>query len=315
MLGSNIKYYRLKNNLTLRELANRINVTAMALSNYENNKRRPNNFIITKIVKELNIDLNDLLTTYDTTSTNIIYEDYSYNFLNKLEKEYIDVQINDYVSRYMQILNFADVNTELLKSKKENVLEIENDSTINSCNLRKYLDISSSGPIDIIDILEKNNVITIPIKFNSNFVLSTGTINNSTRFIAYNNKLDEKIIKHIVYLLMELYFKSINSFTKNLIKNTYLEFVLPKKDLNIFLKNNKKYTSFLNMHQIKYHIQLNDYLYYLKKEKIFNGKYEKKIISTNYQNNRFNYLLEQLYENKYIDERKYIELKKDNMLK
>ena len=315
MLGSNIKYYRLKNNLTLRELANRINVTAMALSNYENNKRRPNNSIITKIVKELNIDLNDLLTTYDTTSTNIIYEDYSYNFLNKLEKEYIDVQINDYVSRYMQILNFANINTELLKSKKENVLEIENDSTINSYNLRKYLDISSSGPINIVEALEKNNIITIPIKFNSNFILTTGTINNSTRFLAYNSILNERIIKHIVYLLIEIFFKSINSFSKALIKNTYLEFLLPKKDLNIFLKNNKRYTSFLNMNQIKYHIQLNDYLYYLKKEKIFNGKYEKNIIPSNYQNNRFNYLLEQLYENKYIDERKYKELKKDNMLK
>ena len=73
MLGSNIKYYRLKNNLSLRELASKINVTPMALSNYENNKRRPNNLIINSIVKELQIELSNLLTTYDTSNTNIIY--------------------------------------------------------------------------------------------------------------------------------------------------------------------------------------------------------------------------------------------------
>ena len=307
MLGSNIKYYRLKNNLSLRELASKINVTPMALSNYENNKRRPNNLIINSIVKELQIELSNLLTTYDTSNTNIIYEDYSYNNLTKLEKEFIDVQINDYISRYFQILNFASISSDILICKKENELELVNNPTTNSVNLRKYLNISTNGPINIIEILENNNIITIPIDFNSNFIISTGKANQA-RYIAYNSKLDELIIKHITYLLIEVYFKSISSFQKSLIKDTYIEFILPKDDLNTFIKNNKVYTSFLSNKQKEYKLYLNDYLYYLKKEKIFLGRYEEN--NKEYINNRFNNILEQIYENKFIDSRKYNELKK-----
>lgn len=308
MLGSNIKYYRLKNNLTLRELANKTNLSPMALSNYENNKRRPNNKIISKIVSALNINLNDLLTTYDTTNINIKFEDYSLNNLSKIEKEYIDVLITDHLSRYFQILNFADIKTDLLINKEENYLTLSNNSQLSAQKLREYLNISKFGPIDIIEILELNNIITIPISYENNFLLSTGKA-NSTRFIAYNNKLDEIIYKHIVYLLIELYFKSIESFPKSLIKDIYIEFLLPSSDLSDLLLNNKTYNQALDFKQKKYHIQINDYIYYLKKKKIFNGKFEEKIFyEINYK--RFDILLQQIYENNFIDKRKYYELKK-----
>lgn len=311
MLGTNIKYYRLKNNLTLRELAKIINISPMALSYYENNKRRPNKNILNKIVASLNVELPDLLTTYDTTSNNIIFEDYLYNHLTKLEKEYIDVQIIDYISRYYQILNLSSLANYFLIKKRENILEFDKNITINSKKLRNYFSISTLGNIDLIDILEKNNIIMIPIRFNSNYIISTGKV-NEIRYISYNLNLAKEIIyKHIVYLLIEIYFIESSKYNRSFIKDIYLDFLLPKPDSSILIKNNKIFNSELENYQNHYSIPDNDFLYYLKKEKIFSGnivrRTQKKMIE---KSTRFNTILNQLYENNLISERKYSELKK-----
>ena len=312
MLGTNIKYYRLKNNLTLRELAKNINISPMALSYYENNKRRPNKNILNKIVSSLNVELSDLLTTYDTTSNNIIFEDYLYNHLTKLEKEYIDVQIIDYISRYYQILNLSSLANYFLIKKRENILELDKNITINSKKLRDYFSISTFGNIDLIDILEKNNIIMIPIRFNSNYIISTGKV-NEIRYISYNLNLAKEIIyKHIVYLLIEIYFIESSKYNnRSFIKDIYLDFLLPKPDLSILIKNNKIFNSELENYQNLYSIPDNDFLYYLKKEKIFSGnivrRTQKKMIE---KSTRFSTILNQLYENNLISERKYSELKK-----
>ena len=39
MFGKNLKYYRLKNNMTMKALADKIGVTNMAISNYESDNR------------------------------------------------------------------------------------------------------------------------------------------------------------------------------------------------------------------------------------------------------------------------------------
>lgn len=36
MLSKNLKYYRLKNNLSKKELASKVNVSPMAITHYEN---------------------------------------------------------------------------------------------------------------------------------------------------------------------------------------------------------------------------------------------------------------------------------------
>ena len=315
MLGSNIKFYRLKKGLTIRDLASKINISPMALSYYENNKRRPNKIVLSKIVESLNINLTDLLTTYDTTSNNIINEDYLYNKITKLEKEYIDVQIIDYISRYFQILSFASLSNQLLIKKDEKVLEISQKAANNASELRKHLQINPIESINLIEALENNNIILIPIKFNSNYIISTGKVND-IRYISYNINLSKEILyKHITYLLIEIFFKDIAKYEKKLIKDTYLEFLLPKKALECIIKYQKTFNEELKSIQKKYSISLKDYLYYLKREKIYSGNIDESISKSKVElPNRFNSILNQIYTNNYIDERKYYELKKSNML-
>ena len=61
MLGKNLKYYRLKNNMTKKALADAIGMTPMAITNYENGNRQPNMDTIKALAKVLNISVTDFL--------------------------------------------------------------------------------------------------------------------------------------------------------------------------------------------------------------------------------------------------------------
>ena len=53
MFSKNLKYYRLKNNLTKAALASKVGVTPMAITNYENGDRRPDMPTIKALAKAL----------------------------------------------------------------------------------------------------------------------------------------------------------------------------------------------------------------------------------------------------------------------
>ena len=65
-IGKNIKNIREMNCLTQDELANKLFVTRQTISNYENNRSRPDIDMLMKIADILNVDLQDIL--YGTDS-------------------------------------------------------------------------------------------------------------------------------------------------------------------------------------------------------------------------------------------------------
>lgn len=65
-IGKNIKKIREFNQLTQDELANKLFVTRQTISNYENNRSRPDIDMLMKIAEVLNVDIQDIL--YGTDS-------------------------------------------------------------------------------------------------------------------------------------------------------------------------------------------------------------------------------------------------------
>lgn len=61
MFEKNLKYYRLKKGLKKKELAQAIGVTPMAVTLYEQGKRRPDMDRIYKICEVLDINMVDLM--------------------------------------------------------------------------------------------------------------------------------------------------------------------------------------------------------------------------------------------------------------
>lgn len=60
-IGENIKILRIRNNITRKELAEKINVTDVTISRYENNTRAPGIQTLNKIATALNVNINQLL--------------------------------------------------------------------------------------------------------------------------------------------------------------------------------------------------------------------------------------------------------------
>ncbi len=60
-LSENIKKFRIKNNITQEELAEKINVTRQAVSNWENGKTEPDIETLTKIAQIFDISIDELV--------------------------------------------------------------------------------------------------------------------------------------------------------------------------------------------------------------------------------------------------------------
>lgn len=61
MVGKNIKRFRDKKNITQEELANKLNVTRQAVSNWENEKTQPDVETLGKIAEVLEVSLEELI--------------------------------------------------------------------------------------------------------------------------------------------------------------------------------------------------------------------------------------------------------------
>lgn len=69
--GNRMREARKKADLTLEELAEKLDTTKATLSRYENNKRIPDILIVNKISNVLNVDINYLLGNSDNPTEEI----------------------------------------------------------------------------------------------------------------------------------------------------------------------------------------------------------------------------------------------------
>ena len=67
MFGKNLKYYRLKNNMSMKELADLIHISPMAISYYEKEERKPDMQTIKELAKALHIKVTDFLANRDAS--------------------------------------------------------------------------------------------------------------------------------------------------------------------------------------------------------------------------------------------------------
>ena len=66
MFEKNLKYYRLKNNMSMKDLAEACGVSSMAISNYESGKRKPDMDTINKLAEVLGVYVVDFLASRNT---------------------------------------------------------------------------------------------------------------------------------------------------------------------------------------------------------------------------------------------------------
>ena len=101
MFSKNLKFYRLRKQMSKKELADKVNISPMAITNYENGDRKPNMEILQKLADILDVRVSDFLAV---RNENIIFAHGEFRknaSLSAAQQEYIRECVEEYFGRFM----------------------------------------------------------------------------------------------------------------------------------------------------------------------------------------------------------------------
>src|SRR5690554_6224125 len=104
MFSKNLKFHRLLNDLTMRELADRVGLTSMAISNYEKGIRNPDRETLSKLAEVFNIRIVDLLSPRNDKLQFAHGEFRKNTRLGKSKQDLIHESIEEYFNRFFNII-------------------------------------------------------------------------------------------------------------------------------------------------------------------------------------------------------------------
>ena len=168
-IGINLKRIRLLKNLSLKDAGELLNMSAPAVSKYENGKIIPNSKKLIEFAKIYNVNVSDILRSCSEQKM-------TFNTFRKKERlkgqnlELLKSIIQNKVSDYMEVIRLNSVKSNPIKLKMyncNNALDAENASI----KFRSEHDLSINQPIsDLINVLENLGFLIIQIEnYNNKF--------------------------------------------------------------------------------------------------------------------------------------------------
>ena len=159
MFSKNLKFYRLRKNLTKSALAEAIQVTPMAITHYEDGSRLPNMETLASLANVLGVRVSDFLAVRDENITFQHAEFRKAASLTQMQQEYIRESVEEYFGRFMTAVEV--LGGEVLPDVPAcHVLPLTDDNEKNASALREHLGFAMDGPIeDLIGKLENKGIL------------------------------------------------------------------------------------------------------------------------------------------------------------
>ena len=199
MLGKNLKYYRLKNNMTKKALADAIGVTPMAITNYENGDRNPNMDTLKSLANALNIKVTDFLAN---TGGELQFSHGKFRKGSKLgvmNQEYIREAVEEYFGRFFQVVSFLGGQKILEPLPEIKKISWMDDTENAAKELRKYLGISINGPVpNLVEILENKGILVFFIEVDSDYFSGMNGTVNGIPYIVINRAMSPARIRSTI---------------------------------------------------------------------------------------------------------------------
>jgi Zn-dependent peptidase ImmA (M78 family)/DNA-binding XRE family transcriptional regulator len=189
VFSKNLKYYRLKNNLSKKKLAEKIGITSMAISHYEKGSRTPNTQILYKLAEALNVGVMDFLAIRNE-SLEFVHGEFRKNSrLGKNKQLFVQESIEEYFNRFFNIV-FILGEAVLPKAPKRHALYLENNDEENAKNLRIFLTMAPEGPVgNLVDMLENKGILTYLHEFDDEGFSGINGLINRRPYIAINKNM------------------------------------------------------------------------------------------------------------------------------
>ena len=207
MFSRNLRYFRLRKQMTKKELASRAGLSSMALSYYEKGERMPGMETLKRLAAVLDVNVSDFLRAHDTDLTFRHGEFRKRGELTSFEEEYIREAIEEYCSRLFTVIEILGGDL-IPHSPSAGTLTLSDDFEEDSALLRELLGFPSSGPLgNITNHLENIGIIVIPVeKAPAGFSGTKGFVNDIP-YIAVNDDMSgERQRSTIGHELAHLFF-------------------------------------------------------------------------------------------------------------
>lgn len=207
MVGKNIRYYRLLNKMTLSALAKQLNITSMAISNYENGLRNPDINTLKKMAGIFNVSIAKLVTPQKDS---LIYNHGAFRKNSSLPisiQDLIKVSVEKYYNRFFTVVD-ALGNGVLPDFPQCNQIELSGDPESDADAMRQWLKLSKRGPIcNLISILENTGILIYKLNIESNkFSGENGFVNKRPYIVINGNMNPERQRSTIAHELAHLCF-------------------------------------------------------------------------------------------------------------
>ena len=189
MFSKNLKYYRLRKNMTKKALASQIGVTPMAITNYENGDRRPDMPIITRLAEVIGVRVADFLAVRNE-NLKFVHGDFrKSDRLGLQQQEFIKESVEEYFSRFYEVVEI--LGGEVLPKHPEiNSIELSANVEDDAMRLRQFLGISPSGPVgSLAALLEKRGILVYLMEVESRGFLGINGTVNERPYVAVNADL------------------------------------------------------------------------------------------------------------------------------
>lgn len=207
MFSKNLRYYRLKKDLTKKELAGLVHLTPMAITNYENGSRTPSMAILNDLAGALDIRVSDFLAGWNH-SLSFVHGSFRKNAsLSGTQQEVIQSSVEEYFQRFFSVMDILGGDV-LPEAPKCHVLNLSKNDETNAQALRNHLGFADFGPIyNLTNSLENQGILLCYLDIdNDKFSGINGLVNNRPYIAINENMSPERIRSTIAHELAHLYF-------------------------------------------------------------------------------------------------------------
>ncbi len=207
MFNKNLKYYRLKENMSKKELASLIGVTPMAVTYYESGKRKPDMKTMKAMAKVLGVKIADFLNNRNENLDFVHGEFRKGSKLAVSQQEYIREDVEEYMGRFYSVVDI--LGGEVLPDAPEvhKIMLVDNLEE-DAKKMREYLGVSASGPIgNLIQLLENRGILVYACDMeNDAFSGMNGRVNKRPYIIINKNMSPERIRSTIAHEMAHFIF-------------------------------------------------------------------------------------------------------------
>ncbi len=207
MFNKNLKYYRLKKNLSKRELATLVDVSPMAITHYENGDRKPNMEIIKALARALDVRVTDFLSRRNEQLVFVHGEFRKNTKLGQAKQELIRESVEEYMSRFFSAVDILGGEV-LPDAPKAHQLPLTGNVEADAAAMRRALHIAETGPVgNLIELLENIGVLVyVCSEEKENFFGMNGTVNGRPYIIVNGTMTPERIRSTIAHELAHFVF-------------------------------------------------------------------------------------------------------------